>query len=206
MKIYKPHELASLLGVTVATLQRWDRMGQLPAKRNPSNRRYYTQDQVDAILGNAPERGTTEGKVIIYARVSDASGGQKMRDQVGFLRQYANARGLIVDQVMEEYGSGMDYDRPKWNALLEDCLAGRVAMVLIAHEDRFVRFGYEWYQRLLSQHHTQIVVVNNEDLSPRTEIMEDLSSILTESADRIEGLGKYRNRINADKDIAKELK
>ncbi len=79
-------------------------------------------------------------------------------------------------------------------------------MVLIAHEDRFVRFGYEWYQRLLSQHHTQIVVVNNEDLSPRTEIMEDLSSILTESADRIEGLGKYRNRINADKDIAKELK
>lgn len=47
MTIYKPHEFAKLIGVTVKTLQRWDVSGKLPAKRTPSNHRFYTQDDLD---------------------------------------------------------------------------------------------------------------------------------------------------------------
>ena len=39
---YKPKEFAELLGVSVKTLQRWDREGTLTANRTPTNRRYYT--------------------------------------------------------------------------------------------------------------------------------------------------------------------
>lgn len=28
-----------------------------------------------------------------------------------FLRQYANAKGIIVDEVIEDYGSGLNYNR-----------------------------------------------------------------------------------------------
>ena len=44
-KIYKPKEFAKLLGVSVRTLQRWDKKGLLVAHRTPTNRRYYTHEQ-----------------------------------------------------------------------------------------------------------------------------------------------------------------
>ena len=44
-KIYKPKEFAELLGVSVRTLQRWDKKGLLVAYRTPTNRRYYTYEQ-----------------------------------------------------------------------------------------------------------------------------------------------------------------
>lgn len=41
---YKPKDFAELLGVSVKTLQRWDREGILKANRTPTDRRYYTYD------------------------------------------------------------------------------------------------------------------------------------------------------------------
>ena len=52
---YKCGDFAKLAGVSVKTLQRWDREGILRAKRTPTNRRYYTQGDLDKVLGG---RGT----------------------------------------------------------------------------------------------------------------------------------------------------
>ena len=46
IKNYKPKDFAELLGVSVKTLQRWDREGTLKANRTLTNRRYYTYDPV----------------------------------------------------------------------------------------------------------------------------------------------------------------
>ena len=43
---YNISEAAELIGVSVKTLQRWDRDGKLVASRTPSNRRYYTKNQL----------------------------------------------------------------------------------------------------------------------------------------------------------------
>ena len=50
-KILKPHEAAEMLGVSVKTLQRWDKAGKLKASRHPSGRRYYTEKQIRECLG-----------------------------------------------------------------------------------------------------------------------------------------------------------
>ena len=42
---YKPKDFAELLGVSIKTLQRWDREGILKANRTPTDRHYYTYDQ-----------------------------------------------------------------------------------------------------------------------------------------------------------------
>ena len=42
---YKPKDFAELLGVSIKTLQRWDREGILKANRTPTDRRYYTYGQ-----------------------------------------------------------------------------------------------------------------------------------------------------------------
>ena len=46
---YNISEAAELIGVSVKTLQRWDRDGKLVANRTPSNRRYYTDSQLKNI-------------------------------------------------------------------------------------------------------------------------------------------------------------
>ena len=44
IKNFKPKDFAELLGVSVQTLQRWDRKGILKANRTPTDRRDYTYD------------------------------------------------------------------------------------------------------------------------------------------------------------------
>ena len=42
-----------------------------------------------------------EGKVYIYARVSNRSQKDDLENQVEFLKTYANAKGMIVSEVMK---------------------------------------------------------------------------------------------------------
>ena len=95
------------------TLQRWDREGILEANRTPTDRRYYIYDQYLQFKGIKTQNDIRQ--VVIYARVSTKNQKDDLQNQVSFLRQFCNARGIIVDQCMEEYGSGLNYNRKKWN-------------------------------------------------------------------------------------------
>ena len=117
---YKPKDFAELLGVSVKTLQRWDREGTLKANRTPTNRRYYTYDQYLQFKGINTEND--ERQVVIYARVS-----------------------------------------------------------------------------------TRNQTVNNEELSPQEELVQDIVSILHVFSCRLYGLRKYKKQIEKDEEIAKEL-
>ena len=117
---YKPKDFAELLGVSVKTLQRWDREGTLKANRTPTNRRYYTYDQY--LQFKVINTENDERQVVIYARVS-----------------------------------------------------------------------------------TRNQIVNNEELSPQEELVQDIVSILHVFSCRLYGLRKYKKQIEKDEEIAKEL-
>ena len=202
MSNYKPQEFAEMIGVSVKTLQRWDNEGKLKAYRTPTDRRYYTHKQYVDYIG---EGNSKNGKTIIYTRVSTANQKNDLLNQVEFLKQYANVKGIIVDEIFEDIGSGLNYNRKKWNRLLEDCMLGLVKTVLVAHKDRFIRFGYEWFERFLKSNGVDIIVVNNEKTSPEQELVNDLISIIHVFSCRIYGLRKYKKQIEEDTDIAKEL-
>ena len=110
---YKPKDFAELLGVSVKTLQRWDREGTLKANRTPTDRRYYTYDQYLQFKGINIENDKRQ--VVIYARVSTRNQKDNLQNQVAFLRQFCNAKGIIIDQCIEDYGSGLNYNRKKWS-------------------------------------------------------------------------------------------
>ena len=118
MNIYKPKDFAKMLGVTVRTLQKWDVAGKLKAFRTPTNRRFYTQEQLDVYMGNST-RVQNQKKVILYARVSTAKQRDDLKNQVSFLREFVNARGVIVDRVMTDIGSGLNLKRKQWNELIK---------------------------------------------------------------------------------------
>ena len=52
---------------------------------------------------------------------------------------------------------------------------------------------------------TSIVVVNNEELSPQQELVQDIVSILHVFSCRLYGLRKYKKQIEGDGEIAQEL-
>ena len=200
---YKPGDFAELLGVSVKTLQRWDREGILKANRTPTDRRYYTYDQYLQFKGIKTEKDNRQ--TVIYARVSTRNQKEDLQNQVTFLRQFCNAKGMIVDQYIEEYGSGLNYNRKKWNRLLEEVMEQKVKTIVVTHQDRFIRFGYDWFERFCEKFHTTIVIVNNEELSPQEELVQDMLSILHVFSCRLYGLRKYKNQIKRDAEIVKEL-
>lgn len=200
---YKPKDFAALLGVSVKTLQRWDREGILKANRTPTDRRYYTYSQYLRFKGVVTEDDNR--KVVIYARVSTKNQKDDLQNQVSFLRVFCNARGMIVNECIEDYGSGLNYNRKKWNDLLEEVMDNKVKTIIVTHKDRFVRFGYEWFEKFCMKFNTSIVVVNNEELSPQEELVQDIVSILHVFSCRLYGLRKYKKQIREDKEIAQEL-
>lgn len=200
---YKPKDFAELLGVSVKTLQRWDRENILKAKRTPTDRRYYTYDQylefkgVNNVLNNR--------KIVIYTRVSTNGQKDDLKNQIEFLLNFTSAKGIIVDETIEDIGSGLNYNRKKWNKLIEECMENKIDSIIVTHKDRFIRFGYEWFERFLAKFNVKIIVVNNELLSPQEELVQDIISILHVFSCRIYGLRKYKKKIERDEEIAKSL-
>mgnify|MGYP000447205255 FL=1 len=112
---------------------------------------------------------------------------------------------MIVNQCIEDIGSDLDYNRKNWNRLLEDIMENKVKTIVISNKDRFVRFGYDWFEKLCEKFNTQIIIVNNETFSPNKELVEDIVSILDMFSSELYGLRKYKNQIKGDEHIAKEL-
>lgn len=200
---YKPYEFAELINVSVRTLQRWDVEGTLKAFRTPTNRRYYTYEQYLEYKGIKTKENIR--KTVIYTRVSTSNQKDDLKNQVDFLRQFANAKGMIVDEVIEDLGSGLNYNRKKWNELIDRCMTDEIGTIIITHKDRFIRFGYEWFERFLAKFNVNIIVVNNESLSPQEELVQDIISILHVFSCRIYGLRKYKKKIQEDSEVEKSL-
>ena len=200
---YKPKDFAELLGVSVKTLQRWDRDGILKANRTPTDRRYYTYDQYLQFKGIQTENDIRD--TVIYARVSTRNQKDDLQNQVEFLKQFCNAKGIIVNQCVEDFGSGLNYNRKKWNRLLDEVMANKIKTIVISNKDRFIRFGYDWFEKFCGKFNTKIIIVNNETLSPNEELVQDIISILHVFSCRLYGLRKYKNQIKEDEEIAKEL-
>ena len=200
---YKPKEFAKLLNVSVKTLQRWDREKTLIANRTLTNRRYYTYDQYLQFKGIGKDADFR--KIVIYTRVSTRNQSDDLENQVDFLQTYANAKGLIADEIIRDYGSGLNYNRKKWNQLLVEVMENKIKMILISHQDRFVRFGFDWFEKFCNKFNVEIVVVKNEKLSPHEELVQDIVSILHVFSGRLYGLRKYKKQIEGDENIAKGI-
>src|SRR6266487_1225046 len=187
---YSPKEFGKLIGRTTNTLQKWDREGKLKAHRSPTtNRRYYTHDQYLAYRGLvAPEQGLT----IVYTRVSGVAQKPDLANQIRALEIYCQQHTLRVDEWLSDIGSGLNYKRKQFNRLMELIELGQVRRLLIAHRDRLVRFGYEYFEAFCERHHTEIVIIDGETLSPEQELVRDLMAIVTVFSARLHGLRSYR--------------
>ena len=196
MKKYKVGEFAKLLNVTVKTLQNWDKQGTLKAYRTPTNQRFYTEEQLNQVLGFSNEfQEEKMGLRIGYCRVSTHNQKNSLENQEEYLRSYTNAKGVILDEVFTDIGSGINYNRKNFNKILELVEARRISEIYVTYKDRFVRFGFDWFNNFCEKHGTKIIILNQPSTSPEQELTEDLLNIVTVFSARSHGLSTYRKQL-----------
>lgn len=136
-----------------------------------------------------PEPSQENARAHIYARVSSADQKEDLARQVSRLKDYAAAKGLIVVDVADEIGSGLNGRRKKLVRILSDPSVGTI---LVEHRDRLARFGVEYIEAaLLSQGRSIIVADETEETA---DIWADFIDLVTSMCARIYGKRGARNR------------
>ncbi len=188
-------EVADFLGVTIKSVQRWEREGRLvPEGRTPTNRRYYKRSSILQFQGRKPV--LVERRAVAYCRVSSAAQKPDLKNQRRVLEEFITARGLANVDFIEEIGGGLNFERRKFVALMDEISAGKISTLIIAHRDRLTRFGFEWFAHYCKQHECEMLVLNQERLSPEQEMVQDLMTIVDCFSSRLYGLRNYRKKLD----------
>jgi len=191
--MYTPAVFAKRVGVSVKTLQKWDRIGVLPAKRTITNRRYYTDEDLAAAL-RLP-RVQKERRTVAYCRVSSQAQKPDLVNQQKVLEEFCKQGKIEVDEWIMEVGGGLNFKRKRFLSLVDAILEGQVERVVLAHQDRLARFGYHLLVHLCQSHQCELLVMNTEELSPEQELVQDLITITHCFSSRLYGLRNYRQAL-----------
>ncbi|NEU73612.1 IS607 family transposase [Hassallia byssoidea VB512170] len=186
-KYVSPADAARTLGVNERTLRRWEKEEKITAIRTVGGQRRY---DITAFT-TKPVRCT-----VIYARVSSPKQREDLQRQCDYLEsKYPNS------EIIAEIGGGLNYKRKKFLALLERVMQGDIERIVIAYKDRLARFGFDFFAWLCSLNSCEIVVLNQVELSPEREMVEDILAILHCFSARLYGLRKYKSEISKDKNL-----
>ncbi len=94
------------------------------------------------------------------------------------------ARGLSVDEVVREVGSGVNGRRPKLRRVLSDPSA---TTVVVEHRDRLARFGVEHLEAALAAQGRRLLVAEEAETSD--DLVRDMVEVLTSFCARRTGGG-----------------
>lgn len=194
MRYVTPKQAAKHLGIHPTTLARWEREGKIQAIKTAAGHRRY---DLDAYLGTTsttePARDT---RTILYARVSTHSQKDDLARQVEALTErYPNC------EVITEVGSGLNFRRRKFLAILERVIAGDVSMLIVAHKDRLVRFGFDHFEWLCEKFGCKLLVLYQQKYSPHSELVQDMLSVVHCFSSRLYGLRKYEKKFREDPEL-----
>jgi putative resolvase len=186
-------DAAKKLGKTVKTLQRWDRAGLLKAIKTPTGRRVYTLQKLREAMGLADEQ--QERRAVAYCRVSSQAQRPDLKNQRRVVEDFCVAKGLANVEFIEEIGGGLNFKRPLFLKLVDQVVAGDISKLILAHKDRLARFGFELLSHLCRKHQCEMLVIDNQQLSPEVEMVNDLMAITHCFSSRLYGLRNYKKAL-----------
>jgi predicted site-specific integrase-resolvase len=189
---------AKELGVSTDTLRRWDKSGKLVADRTVAGHRRYDLDQLLRIQNKKqlPSARIT----ICYARVSTSEQKADLQRQVNLLQSFCEAKGW-QPQVIQDLGSGLNYNKRGLRELIKLVLAGSVERIVVSHKDRLLRFGAEIIFQICEAFNTQVIIItrNDEKIAFEEELAQDVLEIITVFSAKLYGSHSKKNKIIAEK-------
>ena len=199
-------EASKILGVTPKTIRIWESQGKIKAERTPNGHRRYNRDEIVRLSSfNGKIRKDDEPakkRTIAYARVSSHDQKEDLKRQVQLLETFCAANGWTYT-IIQDMGSGLNYDKRGLKNLIKEICAGNVDRLVLTHKDRLLRFGSEIVFSLCENYGTEVVILNKGE-SPATfeeELVSDVLEMITVFSARLYGARSHKNKI-----VMKKLK
>lgn len=136
-------------------------------------------------------------KTIIYGRVSNAEQKNNLESQITRLNQFSSANGWVIDEIIKDIGSGLNDKRKGLSKILSYNCPIRL---IVEHKDRLTRFGFEYINQHITGNEGAIIVINNP-IDEKEDIMQDFISIITSFCAKI--YGQRRTKRKTEKLIEK---
>ena len=182
------------LGVTIGTVRKWCNEGKVNFTVAQSGHRLFTLEDLQAATGKIQKLRT---QIICYCRVSSSKQKNDLIRQCEYVKtnipnEYSRSECIIYTDI----ASGLNFKRQGLLRLLERIQQRDVSTIIVASKDRLCRFGYELIEWMCLQHGTKILVLDNKDTAPETELGEDLLSIVQVYCCRWNGKRRYKGNKN----------
>lgn len=184
--LVKAKTILEKYNITRPTLCAWIKSGKIKYTKTPGGQYDYIDPNLVRIDMNCKRYN------IIYSRVSTLNQKENLKRQTERLKSFCSSKGIIIDDVFEEIGSALNYNRIKYNKIIDLILDGKVENLIIEYKDRFLRIGFEHLQTICNKFKTNLIVLDNSLYSDKDkfkEITDDLVSIIHHYSMRL-----YSNR------------
>jgi predicted site-specific integrase-resolvase len=196
MKYYSIAQMSKKLNVSAQTLRNWDKNGKLkPHHTTDSGYRYYSQEQLNKILGIKEK----PKKIIGYCRVSSNKQKDDLKRQVENMQLYLSAQGVPYE-IITDIGSGINYKKKGLKELIKRIIQNEVDKVVVLYKDRLLRFGFELIEYIASLYNCDIEIIDTTEQTEQQELVEDMIQIVTVFSAKLQG-----KRANKAKKMIKEL-
>lgn len=188
MKMLKIGKVAEMLGVSIQTLHKWEKTGELvPDKKTQGGTRYYNEEK---LLNKSEQKKIT----IAYARVSSHDQKADLVRQCELLETFCIKKGWQFE-IISDLGSGMNYRKKGLNQLLDKILEQKIQRLVLTHKDRLLRFGAELLFSMCDKQGIEVVIINQgEELSFEEELAKDVLEIITVFSARLYGSRSHKNK------------
>ena len=170
-----------LYGFDKSTTSRLHLTGKLPPELRVEqlpNGRYY--------VVVPPE---SDGRCVVYARVSSNDQKDDLDRQVGRVVEWAIQQGHRPGEVVREIGSGLNGNRWRLRRLVAD---HTVKTIVVEHRDRLCRFGFEYLESALAGRGARIFVVDDSEVDD--DLVRDVTEVMTSLCARLYGRRSARRR------------
>lgn len=169
MKTYiPPQEAKRRFGFHPKSLNRWALEGKIDHITSPGGHYRYSVDSLEQLTS-----GTDDRKIVLYARVSTHTQKEGLNSQIDYI-----SRAYPQQKVIAETGSGMNFKRKKFIEIMDAVHRREIKLIVVAHKDRLVRFGFDFVEWFCNINNCSIEVLNASYKTPHAELMDDFMSVI----------------------------
>ncbi|MCL2713958.1 MAG: IS607 family transposase [Alphaproteobacteria bacterium] len=181
---------AKALGVSIATLRRWEETGRVQAEHTVGGHRRYDLARIRTELVRADKPASR--RTVAYGCVSAAAPKADLERQRLLLETYCARQGWTVETILDR-SSGIDYHKTGLRRLIRWLVRGQVGRLVITRKDRLLRLGAELVFAVCEVRNVEVVILNQDDGEDFEEdLVRDVKEILAVFSARLYGNRSHR--------------
>jgi len=195
---------AKHLGVSQATLRRWEKSGKLVVTRTPTGHRRFDLSQFSRM---SHQKIASEKHTIAYARVSSHDQKDDLLRQAQVLENFCATRGWVYE-IIQDLGSGLNFQKRGLKKLMQNICSGKIDRLVLTHKDRLLRFGSELVFSLCEQFGVEVVIMNkSEETTFEDDLVPDVLEMITVFSAKLYGARSRKSQklLQALKKVAENV-